>query len=232
MSWEIALATVPRELEAHRAIEEALASAATGEKRVQLLVKRAIDVCGGLALLAVLFVPSLIVAALIRLDSRGAPLLTQPRIGKNGRVFRMYKFRTMCEDAHMRIAEVEALNEQDGPIFKIRRDPRMTRVGRWLRKLSIDEVPQLLNVIKGDMSLVGPRPPLPHEVQVYTRQQLRRLLARPGLTGLWQISGRSTLPFDEMVALDVRYIEEWSVFRDLVIIVKTVPAVISTRGAY
>jgi lipopolysaccharide/colanic/teichoic acid biosynthesis glycosyltransferase len=144
----------------------------------------------------------------------------------------MYKFRTMCQDAHAQIADLQALNEQAGPIFKIRNDPRMTRIGRWLRKLSIDEVPQLLNVVRGDMSLVGPRPPLPHEVQVYTRHQLRRLGARPGLTGLWQVSGRSTLPFDEMVALDIQYIEEWTLVRDMVILVKTLPAVLSTRGAY
>ncbi|MBF6599312.1 MAG: sugar transferase [Dehalococcoidia bacterium] len=185
-----------------------------------------------MVLLALLCLPAAVVAALIRLDSRGAPLITQPRVGKNGRIFRMYKFRTMCEDAHARIAELTAFNEQAGPIFKMRNDPRMTRVGRWLRKLSVDEVPQLINVVRGDMSLVGPRPPLPHEVQNYSRHQLRRLLTRPGLTGLWQVSGRSTLPFDEMVALDISYIEDWTLMRDLVILLKTLPAVISTRGAY
>ncbi len=227
------MATLPQELEAHRALDEtSLATAADAEKRIQRLGKRALDVAGGMVLLALLCLPAAVVAALIRLDSRGAPLITQPRVGKNGRIFRMYKFRTMCEDAHARIAELTAFNEQAGPIFKMRNDPRMTRVGRWLRKLSVDEVPQLINVVRGDMSLVGPRPPLPHEVQNYSRHQLRRLLTRPGLTGLWQVSGRSTLPFDEMVALDISYIEDWTLMRDLVILLKTLPAVISTRGAY
>lgn len=226
------MATLPQELEAHRALEESLAGLARDDKRVQLVLKRAIDIVAGLLLLAALGIPAAIVALLIRIDSRGAPLLTQPRVGKSGRIFHMYKFRTMCQDAHAQIADLQALNEQAGPIFKIRNDPRMTRIGRWLRKLSIDEVPQLLNVVRGDMSLVGPRPPLPHEVQVYTRHQLRRLGARPGLTGLWQVSGRSTLPFDEMVALDIQYIEEWTLVRDMVILVKTLPAVLSTRGAY
>lgn len=226
------MATLPQELEAHRALEESLAGAERDEKRVQLALKRAVDLVGGLMLLAVLMVPAAVIALLIRIDSRGGPLLTQPRVGKNGRIFHMYKFRTMCQDAHARIADLQALNEQAGPIFKIRNDPRMTRIGRWLRKLSIDEIPQLLNVVRGDMSLVGPRPPLPHEVQVYTRHQLRRLGARPGLTGLWQVSGRSTLPFDDMVALDIQYIEEWTLLRDMMILVKTLPAVVSTRGAY
>ena len=226
------MATLPQELEAHRALEESLAGIARDDKRLQLMVKRGIDLIGGLLLLGVLLIPAVIIALLIRIDSRGAPLLTQPRVGKNGRIFHMFKFRTMCQDAHTKIAALQALNEQAGPIFKIRNDPRMTRIGRWLRKLSIDEVPQLLNVIRGDMSLVGPRPPLPHEVQVYTRHQLRRLGARPGLTGLWQVNGRSTLPFDEMVALDIEYIDEWTLLGDMVILVKTLPAVVSTRGAY
>ncbi len=226
------MATLPQELEAHRALEESLAGAERDGKRVQLALKRAVDLAGGLALLAVLILPAAAIALLIRIDSRGGALLTQPRVGKHGRIFRMYKFRTMCQDAHAQIADLQALNEQAGPIFKIRNDPRMTRIGRWLRKFSIDEVPQLLNVVRGDMSLVGPRPPLPHEVQVYTRHQLRRLGARPGLTGLWQVSGRSTLPFDDMVALDIQYIEEWTLLRDMVILLKTLPAVVSTRGAY
>ena len=226
------MATLPQELEAHRALEESLAGLARDHKRLQLVLKRAIDLVGGLLLLMPARHPGGHRRAPDPHRLARAPLLTQPRVGKNGRIFHMYKFRTMCEDAHAQIADLQALNEQAGPIFKIRNDPRMTRIGRWLRKLSIDEVPQLLNVVRGDMSLVGPRPPLPHEVQVYTRHQLRRLGARPGLTGLWQVSGRSTLPFDEMVALDIQYIEEWTLVRDMVILVKTLPAVVSTRGAY
>jgi len=225
------MATVPQELEAHLVLEEALAFPVSS-KRLQQLAKRSLDIVLGVAFLALLLIPALIVALLIRVDSVGGPLLTQPRVGKNGRIFRMYKFRTMVDGAHAKISELDALNEQTGPIFKMRRDPRVTRLGRWLRKLSIDEVPQLFNVVRGDMSLVGPRPPLPHEVQSYTRGQLRRLLARPGLTGLWQVNGRSMLPFEEMVELDVRYIEDWSLMLDLAILARTVPAIILARGAY
>ena len=225
------MATLPQELEAHLVLEEAI-NIPVDTKRIQRLLKRAIDLTFGLALVALLLVPALVVAAIVWVDSAGNPILTQRRVGKNGRVFRMYKFRTMVDGAHARIGELQALNEQTGPIFKMRRDPRVTRIGRWLRKLSIDEIPQLLNVVRGEMSLVGPRPPLPHEVQAYTRAQLRRLLARPGLTGLWQVNGRSLLPFDEMVELDVRYIEEWSLLLDVSILVRTLPAIILARGAY
>lgn len=201
-------------------------------KRVQLMLKRTIDVVGGVALLVLLCLPATLVALAIRLGSAGSPLLTQVRVGKYGRTFKMYKFRTMYQGAAARQAELLALNEKDGPIFKMRKDPRMTGLGRWLRKLSIDELPQLLNIVRGEMSLVGPRPPLPHEVMVYTDRQLRRLQAKPGLTGLWQVHGRSTLTFEKMVALDLEYIDEWTLLRDVVILVKTLPAVASTRGAY
>ncbi|HEX5479896.1 MAG TPA: sugar transferase [Dehalococcoidia bacterium] len=225
------MATLPQELEAHLVLEDVL-DVAIDTKRLQQLCKRGIDIILGLALLALLLVPALLVALLVRIDSPGNPILTQRRVGKNGRIFRMYKFRTMVDGAHAKIGELHALNEQTGPIFKMRRDPRVTRIGRWLRKLSIDEIPQLLNVVGGDMSLVGPRPPLPHEVQAYTRGQLRRLLARPGLTGLWQVNGRSMLPFEAMVDLDVRYIEEWSLMLDLAILARTLPAIVLARGAY
>ena len=225
------MATLPQELEAHLVLEDTL-DIPVDTKRVQQLGKRAIDIVLGLALLALLAIPALLVALLVWADSPGNPILTQRRVGKNGRIFRMYKFRTMVDGAHAKIGELQALNEQTGPIFKMRRDPRVTRIGRWLRKLSIDEIPQLLNVVRGEMSLVGPRPPLPHEVQSYTRAQLRRLLARPGLTGLWQVNGRSMLPFEEMVELDVRYIEEWSLLLDLAILARTLPAIVLARGAY
>ena len=225
------MATLPQELEAHLVLEDTL-DIPVDTKRVQQLGKRAIDMILGLALLALLLIPALFVGLLVWIDSPGNPILTQRRVGKNGRIFRMYKFRTMVDGAHAKIGELQALNEQTGPIFKMRRDPRVTRIGRWLRKLSIDEIPQLLNVVRGEMSLVGPRPPLPHEVQSYTRAQLRRLLARPGLTGLWQVNGRSMLPFEEMVELDVRYIEEWSLMLDLAILARTLPAIVLARGAY
>lgn len=225
------MATLPHELEAHLVLEDAL-DIPVDTKRLQQLGKRAIDIVFGSLLLALLLVPALLVALLVRIDSPGNPILTQRRVGKNGRIFRMYKFRTMVDGAHAKIGELQALNEQTGPIFKMRRDPRVTRIGRWLRKLSIDEIPQLVNVVLGEMSLVGPRPPLPHEVQAYTRAQVRRLLARPGLTGLWQVNGRSMLPFEAMVDLDVRYIEEWSLMLDLAILARTLPAIVLARGAY
>lgn len=201
-------------------------------KRVQLMLKRTMDIVGGVTLLVLLGIPAALVALAVRLESAGSPILTQVRVGRYGRTFKMYKFRTMYEGSAARQAELLAFNEQAGPIFKMRNDPRMTRLGRWLRKLSVDELPQLLNVVRGEMSLVGPRPPLPHEVMVYTDRQLRRLQAKPGLTGLWQVRGRSTLTFEKMVALDLEYIDEWTLLRDVVILVKTLPAVASTRGAY
>lgn len=244
MSGGFPLATLPHEVDAPLARSGGFIAApaddaairhdrATFEsKRVQLFAKRMIDVIGGIGLLVLFSVPAALVALAIRLESAGSPVLTQVRVGKYGRTFKMYKFRTMYQDAEARRAELLDLNEQDGPIFKIRNDPRMTRLGRWLRKLSIDELPQLLNVVRGDMSLVGPRPPLPHEVMVYTDRQLRRLQAKPGLTGLWQVHGRSTLTFEKMVALDLEYIDEWTLLGDVVILAKTLPAVVSTRGAY
>ncbi len=206
--------------------------AAFESKRVQLMLKRTIDVVGSVVLLVLFSIPAGLVALAIRLESAGSPVLTQVRVGKNGGTFKMYKFRTMYQGSAARQAELLSLNEQDGPIFKMRKDPRMTGLGRWLRKLSIDELPQLLNVVRGEMSLVGPRPPLPHEVMVYTDRQLRRLQAKPGLTGLWQVHGRSTLTFEKMVALDLEYIDDWTLLHDVVILAKTLPAVASTRGAY
>jgi lipopolysaccharide/colanic/teichoic acid biosynthesis glycosyltransferase len=199
---------------------------------VALSIKRAVDIVGALIALTLLALPSLAIAVAIKLDSRGPVLLRQWRVGQYGRLFVVYKFRTMCERADEMVVDLQQHNEQQGPLFKMRRDPRMTRVGRWLRKLSIDEWPQLINVLRGDMSLVGPRPPLPREVQVYNEHQLGRLGAKPGMTGLWQVSGRSTLTFDEMVRLDLDYIERWSLGLDLMILLRTLPAVISTRGAY
>jgi exopolysaccharide biosynthesis polyprenyl glycosylphosphotransferase len=195
-------------------------------------IKRAVDmVLTSLGLLAIS--PLLIgIAIAVKLDSRGPILYRQERVGKDGRRFRIYKFRSMVIDAERLLAELRGQNEASGPIFKIRKDPRITRVGAFLRRWSLDELPQLLNVLKGEMSLVGPRPPLPSEVDEYEDWQLGRLRAAPGLTGLWQVSGRSEVPFHDMVRLDLHYIRNWSLGLDVEIMLRTVPAVLTSRGAY
>jgi lipopolysaccharide/colanic/teichoic acid biosynthesis glycosyltransferase len=156
----------------------------------------------------------------------------QRRTGLGGRLFSFYKLRSMHVGAHLRRSELWHLNEADGPIFKISKDPRVTRIGRWLRRTSLDEIPQLLNVLKGDMSLVGPRPPLPEEVERYEPWQMRRLDVKPGITCLWQISGRSRLGFDEWMRLDLEYIRHRSLALDVKILLRTLPAVLSRDGAY
>lgn len=197
------------------------------------VAKRSIDVVGalvGLVLLAPIF---LLVAIAIRLDSPGPVIFRQRRVGLNGREFEMYKFRSMYMDAEARKAELLAYNEvKDGPIFKMKQDPRITRVGHFIRRTSLDEFPQLWNVLVGQMSLVGPRPPLPSEVIRYSAEQRQRLSVVPGATGLWQVSGRSDLTsFNSMVALDLLYIKKWSLLSDLVILLKTVRVVIKMQGA-
>ncbi len=197
-----------------------------------LALKRITDV-GLIVLAAPVTVPiALLLALLIRLDSRGPALFRQQRIGKNGQPFWCYKFRTMVNNAEERKAELSALNEADGPLFKIRKDPRVTRVGAFLRHSSFDELPQLWNVLRGEMSLVGPRPALPSEVECYEPWHRRRLEVMPGLTGLAQALGRSDVSFDEMVRLDIYYAENWSVGMDLRILLMTIPVVLSGRGAY
>ncbi len=199
---------------------------------ISRVVKRAIDLVLGTLFLLVALPIMLIAGIAIRLESPGPIIYSQIRIGQNGRPFKVYKLRSMHKDADKEREKLRALNEAKGPIFKIREDPRLTRVGRLLRKLSIDELPQFWNVLRGDMSIVGPRPPLPEEVQQYSDWHHERLRVKPGITGLWQISGRSDLPFDEMVLLDVYYIENWSPALDLKIILATIPHVLSGRGAY
>jgi lipopolysaccharide/colanic/teichoic acid biosynthesis glycosyltransferase len=195
-------------------------------------LKRIFDL-GLCCLVFPLVAPILLVTAIaIKLDSPGPVLFRQPRVGKWGRLFTCYKFRSMYIDAEQRKAELMALNEADAVVFKIRNDPRITRVGRVIRKLSIDELPQLFNIIKGDMSLVGPRPLVPSEVDRQEFEHFRRLDAIPGLTGLQQISGRSELSFKSWVELDLRYIEEQSLLKDIEILLRTIPAVILGRGAY
>jgi exopolysaccharide biosynthesis polyprenyl glycosylphosphotransferase len=195
-------------------------------------IKRTIDILVSAAALIVAAPIMLLVAVAVKLDSPGPVFLPQERVGKNGKVFRIYKVRSMYQDADRRLKDLLHRNEAGGPIFKMKDDPRRTRVGKLIRRLSLDEVPQLWNVLVGDMSLVGPRPPLPHEVEQYDDWQRRRLEVVPGLTGLWQVNGRSDLPFDEMVMLDLFYIENWSLALDLKIILQTIPAVLSMRGAY
>lgn len=201
---------------------------------LDLMLKRLIDVIGagvGLLLAAPLF---LIVAIAIRATTPGSALLKQTRVGQNGKTFALYKFRSMYIDAEARRAELEKLNQHgaDGVTFKLRRDPRVTPIGRLLRKSSIDELPQLWNILIGDMSLVGPRPPLPAEVAKYRPEERRRLAAKPGLTCLWQVSGRADLPFARQVALDIEYLTRRNVFLDILILLRTIPAVLLARGAY
>ncbi len=203
-----------------------------GMTRTDQALKRALDV--SLVLLAA--VPStilgIIIAIAIRLESRGPIFYTAERVGKGGRHFKMIKFRSMIVNADDHKEALKRMNEAHGPIFKIRDDPRLTRIGRIIRRLSLDELPQLFNVLKGDMSLVGPRPPLPEEVASYQSWHRRRLEVKGGLTGLWQISGRSDLTFDEQCLLDIYYIENWSLTMDVRLILQTLPHLLSGRGAY
>ncbi|MFC0528169.1 sugar transferase [Phytohabitans kaempferiae] len=196
------------------------------------VVKEVVDRVGAALLLALLSPLLLTLAVRIRRDSDGPVFFRQVRVGRDGRPFVMYKFRSMHLDAEARLAEIRHLNEHDGVLFKVRDDPRVTPVGRWLRRLSLDELPQLFNVLRGQMSLVGPRPPLPEEVAVYADDVRRRLAVKPGMTGLWQVSGRSDLPWEEAVRLDLRYVENWSLSFDLVIMARTVSAVARSAGAY
>jgi exopolysaccharide biosynthesis polyprenyl glycosylphosphotransferase len=203
----------------------------TPSNPTQLVIKRAIDLGVSLALF-LLTLPLQILAALaIKLTSSGPVFFRQVRCGLNGRHFTLLKFRTMTTGAESRLTEISHLNEMSGPVFKATKDPRLTPAGRILRRLSIDELPQLWNVIRGDMSLVGPRPPLPEEVSRYEPWQHRRLSMSPGLTCLWQVSGRNEVDFDRWMALDLKYIDTWSPMLDLKILLKTVPAVLSGRGA-
>ena len=195
-------------------------------------VKRAADLVLAATMLTLAAPLFLAIAVAIKVDSRGAVFYRQRRLGKDSAPFDMLKFRSMCADAEGLVAALRVHNEATGPMFKMRRDPRVTRVGRVLRRCSLDELPQLLNVLRGEMSLVGPRPPLPAEVANYEDWQLARLRALPGMTGLWQVSGRSEVPFNDMVRLDLHYVRNWSLGLDLEIILRTVPAVIANRGAY
>ena len=194
--------------------------------------KRAFDiVISILALIPVLLITP-VIAILLKVDSPGPVFFRQTRIGRDGRPFAMLKFRTMNVDAEAQLAALQARDEGAGPLFKLRRDPRVTRVGAVLRRFSLDELPQFLNVLRGDMSIVGPRPPLPREVTDYNGTVFRRLYIKPGITGLWQVSGRSDLSWDESVRLDLRYVENWSLTTDLMIMWRTAKIMVAPKGAY
>lgn len=201
--------------------------------RVQQAVKRSLDVVLSAAGLVVLIPLFVVVAVVVKLTSRGPVLYEWKALGYRARPFIAYKFRTMVVGADARKAEYEAENEMTGPVFKLRHDPRVTPLGRWLRKFSIDELPQLWSVLKGDMSLVGPRPPLPEEFAQYEEWQCGKLAVKPGITCYWQVSGRSEISdFTTWARLDLRYIREWNLWLDFRLLLRTIPAVLSGRGAY
>ncbi len=199
----------------------------------RLLLKRAVDLCGATFALLCAAPLLVLIAVAIKMTSRGPILFGQERYGRNKRIFRMLKFRTMVADADRLQQSLEARNEMDGPVFKIRDDPRITRIGRLLRKTSLDELPQLLHVLTGDMSLVGPRPLPLRDVARFTRpSDMRRFSVRPGLTCLWQISGRNGIGFEEWMRLDLTYIDRWSLTLDFYILARTIPAVLRGAGAH
>ena len=220
--------TLDLDLEAHAAAERLR----TGRWAYRF-VKRAFDVAFSAFVLVGFSWLFLIVAIAIKIDDpKGSVFFAQERVGRDGKTFRMYKFRSMCADAEQRLAELRDLNEKDGPVFKIANDPRITRVGRVIRKLSIDELPQFINVLVGDMSVVGPRPPLPKEVAEYTPRQAQRLSIRGGLTCCWQTRrNRDSISFDEWVDLDLLYIKQCSVWADAKLIVQTVGVVLTAQGS-
>jgi exopolysaccharide biosynthesis polyprenyl glycosylphosphotransferase len=242
-SYDVPQAAVP--------YQDVLAVAAMGDKAARVLpdaeatkaaerlegrlgyrfVKRLFDIVFSLLVFALLWWLFLAVAVAIKLDSPGPVLFSQERVGKDGRTFKMYKFRSMFKDAEDRLESLQSLNEKDGPVFKIKHDPRVTRVGRFIRKTSLDELPQFLNVLLGNMSIVGPRPALPREVCQYTPYERQRLLVKPGITCYWQTRrNRDDIGFDEWVALDLLYIKQCSVWADFKLIIQTVGVVLTAQG--
>lgn len=212
---------------------EAEAIVRSNNSKYYLTMKRCMDVMGALVGLIFLSWLFIIIAILIKIeDPKGPILFTQKRVGKDGKEFNMYKFRSMVSNAEDLLKDLLKFNEVSGAMFKMKDDPRITKVGKFIRKTSIDELPQLLNVLKGEMSLVGPRPALPREVELYTSHDKQRLKVIPGCTGLWQVSGRSNLGFKEMVELDLRYIKDSSILFDMKIIYKTVIVLFGSKDAY
>lgn len=202
-----------------------------GGGRFYRAAKRTMDIVCSLGGITVLAIPMGVVSLMIYLEDKGNPIFAQTRITKDGKTFRMYKFRSMCVDAEARFAEVQKTNQCDGLAFKMDNDPRVTKIGKFIRKTSIDELPQLFNVLKGDMSIIGPRPPLPREVNLYSPHQMQRLLVKGGLACYCQCNGRSDMPFDEWVESDLEYIENRSMKSDLGLIAKTVKVVLERKGA-
>lgn len=201
-------------------------------KPVYEFFKRSMDIICSIIALIILSPVFLVTAIAIKHEDGGTVFFSQLRVGKNEVPFRMYKFRSMCMNAETMLHELQPFNEAGGPAFKMAKDPRLTKIGNWIRTYSIDELPQLVNILRGDMSIVGPRPPLPNEVAQYNDYQKQRLLVKPGLTCYWQCGGRSHIGFDEWMQLDMRYIEERGFFKDIEIILRTVPAVFRHVGAY
>ncbi len=197
-----------------------------------LAAKRVFDLIVGIVILVLLLPILPFIAIMIKLDTRGPVVFKQDRVGENGRIFKFYKFRSMVHSAESSRDDLIRLNEQEGPIFKIKSDPRITGVGAFLRRSSLDEIPQIFNVIRGDMSIVGPRPPLLEEVAEYQPWHMKRLTVKPGITCLWQIAGRSHIGFNEWMRLDIEYLKTRSFRTDLLIFLKTIPAVIARKGAY
>ncbi len=199
---------------------------------IYLFIKRLIDIVCSLIAIIVLSPIMIITALAIVIESPGNPIFSQERVGKDGKIFKMYKFRSMCPDAEKKLKKLQKKNEADGPVFKIKDDPRVTRVGHFIRKYSIDELMQLFNILKGDMTIIGPRPALPKEVEEYDDFARLRLRVKPGLSCYWQISGRSNIGFEEWMQLDVKYIKEMSLLTDFKILILTIPAIFKGEGAY
>ena len=193
-------------------------------------IKRLVDIVGALAGLMIGMVAYLVYHRRIRRESGGSVIFRQARVGEQGRVFEMFKFRTMTTDAEAALERLHAHNEMRGPVFKIRNDPRIIPLGKWLRRYHVDEMPQFWNVLKGEMSLVGPRPPTPGEVERYSPVHLLRLRVKPGLTGLWQVYGNSVYDFEDIVKLDCHYIDRWSLWLDLKILIRTIPKLLKGKG--
>jgi exopolysaccharide biosynthesis polyprenyl glycosylphosphotransferase len=224
--------TPPVHSSSHSRVVEIPIAEANGDGFYLKYVKRVMDIVGAIVGL-ILFAPIILFfAILIKIDSKGPVFYEADRYGKGGKPFKFYKLRSMYVGAHESRSNLMHLNQVKGPVFKLFDDPRITRVGRFMRKCSIDEMPQMYNVLKGDMSLVGPRPPIPEEVEKYEPWQLRRLSLKPGITCLWQISGRSRLGFDEWMRLDIEYINNQSFWMDMKILLRTIPAVLLREGAY
>lgn len=194
-------------------------------------IKRIIDIIGALCGIILMSPVMIVVSIMIKLDSKGPVIFAQNRVGQDGRGFKMYKFRSMCTDAEYLLDKLQDKNEMSGPMFKIKEDPRVTQIGRFIRKTSIDELPQLFNILKGEMSIVGPRPSLPKEVAQFTSFQRLRLIAKPGLTCYWQVRGRSNVSFEEWMEMDVQYLGERSTMVDLGLILKTVGVLFGDKGA-